>query len=144
MAFTKYNNYSYPMDLSYERHQVEKCPTEIIGERIIARSTGLTSDEYLTAAWEPAAKHYMKYVVLRIKQIETKEVHTADRRSTKVTNIKATNDAACQLAITGRENYAEQLAALEIGRVRDIEYIDLFYDNTIGLSLLQSASESTG
>lgn len=107
----------YLHDLDKLPRQISRCPEEILDLDILFdKETGLSTNEYLNASWNPNEFHAMHNVVLRVKQFETKSANLKHGKTKTVTNILATN-GNCDLQITGWEPYAETLSTLEKGKV---------------------------
>lgn len=96
--------------------QMRKGPAELANIEQIDKTTGLITDAFMVAAWDPALHHVMFNLPVVVKQVETKQVHLQSGGDKLVTNILISNHVVeCQ--ITGWEKHAEKLAALKEGVV---------------------------
>lgn len=100
--------------------QITRCPKAIRhiypGTNQFNRKSGLTTDDYLRAGWEPS--HNMMNVVLRVKQVEFKIVALLDGKRIEVTNLMCTNDSVFNVQITAWGLYARNLSNLQENTVK--------------------------
>jgi hypothetical protein len=106
--------------------QLKNCPASVQQiENLFDSETGLIVDEYLKADWnpDPKARHCMRNVTLRIKDVDTKTVSIPGGALKTVTNVTATN-GMFDVQITAWEKYGDLLANLEIGEVKNFRPSD--------------------
>ena len=56
--------------------QMRKGPAELTNIEQIDKTTGLITDAFMVAAWDPALHHVMFNLPVVVKQVETKQVHS--------------------------------------------------------------------
>ena len=84
----------------------------------VDKTTGMSSDEYVGAAWSCRDKHYMMNLVVCIRQLVTKTAKLPTGGEKLVTNVIACNNSLYEIQLSGRDVYAEQLAQmLKVGEV---------------------------
>ena len=102
--------------------QNARCPAAIAQIDPIDKSTGMSSDEYVGAAWNSRDKHYMMNLVVFIRQIETKTAKLPNGGEKLVTNVLAGNDSLHEIQLSAWDGYAEHLAqTLKVGEVEIIK-----------------------
>lgn len=106
----------YYSQLRELQRQTQRCPQDL--PAMLDPQTGLAADAYLNAQWDPAAKHYMMHIVVRIRQLGTFERRMPNGGGMKwVTNLFITNDKLSQVQITAWQPNHKEIENLEIGKV---------------------------
>ena len=103
--------------LSQLPRQMCRGSAELANIAPLDRNTGLASDAFLAAAWDPAQRHVILNLPMVIKQIETRQVHLQGGGEKLVTNILISNGSFIECQLTGWGQYGEQLAGLKPGAV---------------------------
>ena len=71
--------------------QMRKGPAELANIEQIDKTTGLTSDAFMVAAWDPALHHVMFNFLVVVRQVKTKQVHLQSGGDKLMTNILISN-----------------------------------------------------
>ena len=98
--------------------QTRKAPPAVVNIDLIDKNTGIASDAFMSAEWDPAEKHCMFNFPVYIKQLETKQVHVQNGGEKMVTNLLVSNGSVFECQLTGWAQYAEQLSGLKQGSVK--------------------------
>ena len=96
------------------QRQTERCFVPL--PPMIDTETGLASDAFFNAAWDPRLHHYMLHVAVRVRQIGTFERNVPGHGMKWVTNAYVTNDKQTHVQISAWDQYKE-IEHLEVGKV---------------------------
>ena len=97
--------------------QMRRGPAELANIAALDKDTGLASDAFLAAAWDPTQRHVILNLPVFIKQIETKLIHLQGGGEKLVTNVLVSNGSLMECQLTGWGRHAEQIAGLKPGDV---------------------------
>ena len=125
--------------------QNARCAAAVSQIDPIDKRTGMSSDEYVGAAWSCRDKHYMMNLVVCIRQLETKTAKLPTGGEKLVTNVIACNNSLHEIQLSGWDQYAEQLA--QILKVGEVEIIKPFHHLMLhyrSICLRTSMSKSAG